>query len=498
MKKAFMNRVGMSVLEVMIAAGLLGALGLATTKLIRNQQKVATNIERDFDAKDARSDIFSILSNEQSCMVTFAGIRKNNSSFSGGAAARVSDLVPDTNINSSLGVSVSPLADSQNNRNYTAAQGGTGGSLIGLKLKLNNSRAGNRYFEVGDGLIIFPYFFSFIKLKTNANINAKDTEALGGTATQYYAIKIAAQVDSAGNILSCRASGGEVDSIWHYKNQPPVGIFYDTGDVQIGGDVAFNPSTTSPKLLVTDSVNDSAPLLFLRKTSNQSAFVDIRSGTRTARIEYNGIGANDYLQLGNSVAGGAFRITRGGNPSATSLSSTTNNSSVSTAGTLTLGRDVSVTRNLNIAGTLTAAGVATFNGGVAMTNDDITGVRQITAQTFSGGNFTGGEFRVNSDSRFKKDISEVEDALTKITQLNGVNFTFKDSGEKSMGVIAQEVEEVFPELVSYRADGFRTVNYNGLIAPVIEAIKEQRAIIERQNRTITELKKRIEFLEKKK
>ena len=71
--------------------------------------------------------------------------------------------------------------------------------------------------------------------------------------------------------------------------------------------------------------------------------------------------------------------------------------------------------------------------------------------------------------------------MDKIKQLNGVNFYWKDSetmdASKQIGVIAQDVEKVFPELVGEN-EGYKTTNYIGLIPVLIEALKEQQQMID--------------------
>jgi hypothetical protein len=62
--------------------------------------------------------------------------------------------------------------------------------------------------------------------------------------------------------------------------------------------------------------------------------------------------------------------------------------------------------------------------------------------------------------------------------LGGYSFTFKDSGEKSSGVIAQEVQAVLPELVQEGGEGHLTVQYGNMVGLLIEAIKEQQAQID--------------------
>lgn len=87
------------------------------------------------------------------------------------------------------------------------------------------------------------------------------------------------------------------------------------------------------------------------------------------------------------------------------------------------------------------------------------------------GKLTATTVNSSSDENLKKNIHTIENALDKINQLRGVNFTWKDTDEKSAGVIAQELQKVFPELVSENENGL-SINYNGLIGVLIEAVKE--------------------------
>ncbi len=87
----------------------------------------------------------------------------------------------------------------------------------------------------------------------------------------------------------------------------------------------------------------------------------------------------------------------------------------------------------------------------------------------------------NSDARLKKDICIVKNALQKITQLNGYNYKWKnENSDNSLqtGVLAQEVQNLFPELVKEDNKGVLSVNYIGLIPVMIESIKEQQRQID--------------------
>jgi fibronectin type 3 domain-containing protein len=104
----------------------------------------------------------------------------------------------------------------------------------------------------------------------------------------------------------------------------------------------------------------------------------------------------------------------------------------------------------------------------------------------------GVRYYLGSDARLKTNVEQVSGVLDKLERVRGVSFDLlnQSSNQKSIGVIAQEVETVFPELVSDEGDkGYKSVDYNGLIGVLIEASKELKA----ENR---ELKSRLETLER--
>jgi len=93
------------------------------------------------------------------------------------------------------------------------------------------------------------------------------------------------------------------------------------------------------------------------------------------------------------------------------------------------------------------------------------------------GTITCVDINSTSDINLKEHIHSIDDPLAKVMQINGVGFRWKDTKEDAIGVIAQDIEEIFPELVKNN-DHIKTVNYNGLIGVLIEAIKEQQRQIE--------------------
>ena len=99
------------------------------------------------------------------------------------------------------------------------------------------------------------------------------------------------------------------------------------------------------------------------------------------------------------------------------------------------------------------------------------------------GTITCIDINSTSDVRLKENIHSIDNALDKVMQISGVEFDWKETKEPSVGVIAQDIEEIIPEVVKISGD-IKTVNYNGLVGVLIEAIKEQQHQIE-------ELKKQI-------
>ena len=109
-------------------------------------------------------------------------------------------------------------------------------------------------------------------------------------------------------------------------------------------------------------------------------------------------------------------------------------------------------------------------------------------------------FNDNSDEKLKTNIVTVNNALEKLSQIRGVTFQWKDGrdgNERHMGVLAQDVEKVAPELVSMPPGiGLKSVFYGGLNAMTIEALKEQQKELEEQKRQIDLLEQEITELKR--
>ena len=122
----------------------------------------------------------------------------------------------------------------------------------------------------------------------------------------------------------------------------------------------------------------------------------------------------------------------------------------------------STASELNLVDGISAGTVSASKAVIVDSNKDITGFRNITATN---------DITAFSDERLKSDIETIDNALDKVMNMRGVSFT--KQAEKKIGVIAQEVEKVLPEVVS---DGeYKSVAYGNMVGVLIEAIKELKS-----------------------
>ncbi len=88
------------------------------------------------------------------------------------------------------------------------------------------------------------------------------------------------------------------------------------------------------------------------------------------------------------------------------------------------------------------------------------------------GNTRADAYYYNSDRRYKSDIEVLSSPLANLLKISGYSYFNKLSQKQDIGIIAQEIETVYPQLVQTDAEWYKSVQYGNLVAPIIEAIKE--------------------------
>jgi hypothetical protein len=109
---------------------------------------------------------------------------------------------------------------------------------------------------------------------------------------------------------------------------------------------------------------------------------------------------------------------------------------------------------------------------------------------FDGTTTIAGDLSINSDARLKANIISLGSTLAKLLQIDGKTYTMKkdENKKQKIGVLAQDIEKVFPELVS-ESNGVKSVNYQGLVPVLINALKEQDSKMKEQEARIDRLEK---------
>ena len=105
--------------------------------------------------------------------------------------------------------------------------------------------------------------------------------------------------------------------------------------------------------------------------------------------------------------------------------------------------------------------------------------------TVAGDLTVSGDVVISSDARLKSNIVSLGSTLPKLLQIDGKSYEMK--GKQKIGVLAQEIQEVFPELVSEDDNEMLAVNYQGLVPVLINALKEQDKIIKSQEARLTNI-----------
>ena len=361
------------------------------------------------------------------------------------------------------------------------------------------------------------YFFHYGALRlspSGVSGNVRITNTTSAINTSSGALVVSGGVGIAGDLWvggsingSVSGGAGGVSTVQTNATTTHYLTFVDSNNAGPSTETVY----TTASITVNPGTGEGIFLSTVNPTSTLTGALQVRGGA--------GIGRDLYV--GGSIFGTITSATnlQGGTAGAVVIQTATNRTGFTAPGT---GGDVFVSQGavaggpvfqntLTLAGitsaTSTASGALQVRGGVgvggSMYLQGYLQVGYVNTTGYSTG--TNGEIRAtneitayySSDLNLKENIQLIEQPLTLINQIRGVYFDWKDSfinyrgGEDGyfvrkhdVGVIAQEIEKVLPEIVATRPDGFKAVKYEKIVPLLIESIKELYKEIENLKKQI--------------
>jgi hypothetical protein len=311
-------------------------------------------------------------------------------------------------------------------------------------------------------------------LKTNGTTTFWGESAGGGSTTQYLQVANATTLfNNRLTVANSRTYLQVANAITLYatKSNPTTsGILAHTGRVTVstnlyvsGNTVFGDPTVTTDRTVINGVLVANGNLSVAGNTTIGAA------GKRANATGWFGVTGRATISTNLFVAGNT--IIKG----------------LSANGTLGTANFV-----LKTNGTTTFWGAAAGGGGVTLADETASATTHYPAMsTTSTGTWSAGRvsttklyftpstgqlnatiFNSLSDKRVKKNIKIVDNALNTVNGMRGVKFNWKETSTPSIGLIAQEVEKLLPELVHTGHNGEKSVNYGGVVGVLVEAIKE--------------------------
>jgi len=231
----------------------------------------------------------------------------------------------------------------------------------------------------------------------------------------------------------------------------------------------------------------------------------------------SGIDAGAQTIAGGFTSSGLTTVTGGFQTTGVSTFSNVDTATLGVTGVSTFGGNIDFGGN-TVAGGFTSSGLSTFSAGAHFKTTAVTvaggldstgtatfasvftGTLSTTGtSTFNGAVYYSSSQEFASDRRFKHSIQPLRTPLATLIQLNGVSYGLKQNefpekrfpSATQFGFIAQDVEEVLPNIVSTHEDGYKSISYISVVPLLVEAVKEQQDIIYDQQARLDKLEKEI-------
>ncbi|GGZ88078.1 tail fiber domain-containing protein [Novosphingobium arvoryzae] len=228
----------------------------------------------------------------------------------------------------------------------------------------------------------------------------------------------------------------------------------------------------------------------------QVGFGNLTSGMVTTALgftPYNSTNPSGYITASGSITGSsgsctgnAATATRWATGRTIALTGDVTGTSAAFDGSAALSFAATLANSGVTAGTylkVTVDAKGRVTAGSSMTSGDVTSALGYTPANKAGDSFTGsisvsgsitatGNITAYSDARLKTDIETITGALDRVRKLRGVTFSRRDTGNRGVGLIAQELAAIVPEAVTTHEDGLLSVAYGNLVGVLIEAVKD--------------------------
>jgi hypothetical protein len=273
--------------------------------------------------------------------------------------------------------------------------------------------------------------------------------------------------------------------------------------INSAGNVGFGTLTPSYKIDVYDTTNTGIALTQInntdglvysgRRARGTTVPQVVQENDRLTAIHGSGYNGTAYTESGTISIHASETYGATSNGSYIRFSNTSNGSTTSTE-TLRIAHDGNVgigttlpLRKLHVQGDINFSGSLYQNNALYVSSQWTTGVANALYYTdgnvgigttianyklqVNGKIFASDSITAYSDARVKTDVYTLTNALNTVSQLRGVGYTRADTGEKQIGVIAQEVQSILPEVVTEAENGL-SVAYGNIVGVLIEAVKE--------------------------
>lgn len=512
------NQHGMGLLEALLAVGVIGGLALVINQLGQNSRKAINNIESNNDVKVTLQQIQSVLSDQDSCTTTFFGRRASNA------------------INVVQALRKKHATGYADTFKTIAASPTT--SYGQKQLKINSYSLSDAAAEVD----VATRGTTQLLVNFNRGTNVSQSNSINQK------VNLRVVVDGAGNITSCVAFDAVPNDIWKLATNNSD-IYFNTGNVAIGVNAPTANltvrATTSPlqsgisiqgnenstvewnrsKVTYTDSSSSESWKVSLFGTSSlegEGKF-GINSSSGTNRIIFSksgnmGIGTTrpncEVPSCENSDDGSASYQGKilhvhsngtGPNDYSTLFLSSDAMGDNEIVGSSAFGSLTRIEghdqRVAVITGNVSSPAGTPLKGSMLFWTNDGTGsqwnmILNEIGDLWIRGAFTTAGVTERSDQRLKKNIKRLSSSSKKILKLQGVSYEWKNKKYPGtqLGLIAQDVEKVYPEVVSRSEVGSKTIAYSGLLAPIVGSIKELSENFKAKSKRLEKLKQENKIL----